>query len=387
MEEERDIEKELEELVKMFSEDSKQQGRNNAEEVDCELERKINNDEALKFLEDSYNKSVNLQQMKAEIEEIVVSEKYEKTIQRREIQEELEKIDIGYEAPVEDLLSRIEDDYRHRKKNVPFLTPQFGYEVPLFPSQLILMGARSGAGKSSACLAITQNSLMYNKRVLVILNEEDRKDFYLRLACYLENKSYSSIGRMDKAEQEKLTGRVQEALNSGMLKVIDNNYFGKSGATTTKEGLGKILESLQNSEVRYDQIIIDYFQKFANTHNVYQTKSFSILKDVSYMLDEFKNEYEAEIILFAQLKPAEKKLDFEKRIKEGTLIYNVCTCAIEIEPEYENNLTHWIFRKHRLNGSIVGKKITTRFDKGKHREYTITDDLEITLKKFTKGRE
>lgn len=260
------------------------------------------------------------------------------------------------------------------KKGAIFLSiDDFQGLVPLFPRNLILVGAETGAGKSTLTANMILQFLRQKRKVLVITNEEHPTDILNRTICLSKGWAYHDHTTITPEQQDEFD-RMYPVI-SQKLEIIDDNYNGVGGLTTTIEGLKTILGSLKeeakNGEEPYGAIIIDYYQNINTSSKAPGANGFEVLHEVGRELDLFKNIYNSPIILLSQLKAITKEDDstpFKERIEGRKSVFNFCTCAIEAKADKENSRTEWIFRKSRFS-KAMGKTVITGFDKGRYVPY------------------
>jgi replicative DNA helicase len=262
------------------------------------------------------------------------------------------------------------------KKRISFICKPFDETIPFFRKNLILIAARTGEGKSTAVANIVIEMLKgvnrengKPRRVLVITNEEVPSDVYNRIACLMKGWDYVNHSKFTEQQLETFS-RCIEFLARDKVTVIDQNYNGSSGLTTSLEGICQIFDNLIRTKTWYDAIIIDYYQRITESKKNPQMT----VNDVQYILgqklDTYKNIYPAPIVIMAQVKPQDKQeTPFEVRIKGRKSIIENSTCAVEMIPNRDNRTTEWLVHKNRFSGMSVGQKVTTGYDKGRFVEW------------------
>jgi replicative DNA helicase len=241
--------------------------------------------------------------------------------------------------------------------------------VPMFARNLILVGAETGHGKSTLTANIAMQFIAQSKRVLVITNEEHPTDVLNRIICLIEGWAYNDHSNITKEQQDKFDELYPILLSR--LAVIDDSYNGIGGLTTTIEGLKTIQNSLKEQEEKYDVIIHDYYQN-TNASNKNPTAGiYEVQNEVGRSWDQFKNIYNAPIVLLCQLKALSKDDDstpFKERIEGRKSVFNFCTCALEARANKETQTTEWTFYKSRFQKSL-GLTIKTGFEYGRYVKY------------------
>ena len=249
------------------------------------------------------------------------------------------------------------------KDSAVFLDNAFQQYIPYFTNNLILIGARSGNGKSTITANLALNGLKQDKNVLIITNEEIVSDVYNRITClangwfYVDHKSFSP-------EQIEFFNKQYPALGK-KVRVVADHHNGRSGLTTTYEGVKSILESLHKTTNKYDIIIIDYFQNVSSSLEFPNLEEWKVLDKLSHFLDGFRKVYNAPIVLLAQLKSTKEDSDtpYKERIERCKSIYNMSTCAIEVEAIPDQLSTKFTIHKSRFSQGI-GKSIIMGFYRG-----------------------
>jgi KaiC/GvpD/RAD55 family RecA-like ATPase len=240
--------------------------------------------------------------------------------------------------------------------------------MPFFRKNLILIGALTGSGKSTATANITLATILQGERVLVITNEETPDDVYGRVVALIKGWAYTKHENFSD-EQKQITKEMIPIL-AQRLVVIDHNYKGLSDFTTSIEGIQGIFDSLLKNDTKFGCIIIDYYQNVASSKQNPSATTNEISERFAKMLDKFKNEYPAPIVLLSQLMPTNPKSPaaFRDRIEGRKIITNVATCAVELRANREQGCSEWIFHKSRFN-EFIGKSVTTGFQRGKYVKY------------------
>jgi hypothetical protein len=257
-----------------------------------------------------------------------------------------------------------------------FITAIFSKVVPFFRKNLILIGAKSGHGKSTTVANIARETLRQidpttgkPPRVLVITNEEKTEDVYNRVTCLLKGWHY--------VNHDEFTDEQVKAFNdfipvlSKYMNVVDDNYNNVPGMTTSLEGVCQIFDNMLRDGTYYHAVIFDYYQNVTYSKDFPSMTEFEVQAALSHKLDQYKNSYPAPIVVMAQCDPPdEANTPFMFRIKGRKLIFAKATLAMEMVAEPEMLRTQWEVWKSRFTNSI-GKKFYTAYDKGK---ITVYDD-------------
>jgi len=254
-------------------------------------------------------------------------------------------------------------------KRLRFVNDDFNGKVPFFQKNLLFFGAYSGDGKSTLTANICFDLVSQGKKVLVISNEELAYDVLNRVTCLGKGWAYTDHEKFTDA-QKNILDESAVGLASRMY-VVDNDYPGSNGyLTTSYEGVTSILEGIHSQSMKYDAIIIDYYQNISMMKSdpkadIYRTQA----KFVKY-IDQFKNRYPAPIILMGQLAPLtqENPLPFKQRIEGSKSVFNVATFAAEVRADKKGLRTEWTFHKTRF-GECQGQSMYTGWDRGRYVPY------------------
>lgn len=247
------------------------------------------------------------------------------------------------------------------KLSLPFITPNLTKLVPLYYPNLILVGALTGSGKTTASANIVHNLLKEKKKVLIISNEELVLDVYTRIACLELDLNINE--RLNFTEEQHNLIRMKIPEIGQYVRVIDTEYDANYDLTSSIEGMSALFKHI-SEEKNWDCIIVDYYQKVVKSQYSESIAHHAVLQEFTSLLDRFYKICHAPIIVMCQLHPS--KADdsgFETRIKLGKSILVSSTFALEIESDKANFETKWICHKGRWGNQ--GIKISTTWSKGK----------------------
>jgi replicative DNA helicase len=277
-------------------------------------------------------------------------------------------------------LQKNNNDYiEAAKEGMNFINSEFKGVVPFFRKNLILIGASSGEGKSTAIANIAYSLLSQKnpttgqgRKVLVITNEEKAEDFYNRVVCLFRGWHYVNHDQITNEQQQEFNSLIPKLAKNGRLTVVSDDYNGTSGLTTTLEGVQTIFDNLIRDNTQYDAILIDYYQNIKESKTMMNLKDWEIQSRLVTLLDQYKNIYPAPIVLMAQLeKPdKDKKKPFSLRLFGRKSIFEKATVAIEMTRDNENLRTEWTIHKSRFTAAL-GQSIFTGYDRGK---FVVIDD-------------
>jgi len=312
-----------------------------------------------------------LERKSREIYEHKTNIQYEKFKEQERRYEKTQQIDLTETSEeVVNKLRRENIDYQEQAKNSKvFINNSFKGMVPYFARNLILIAGVSGHGKSTTSANLGYHAYVQDQKILMIVNEEHPTDVYNRITCLGKGWAY--------VDHSSFTEEQIKAFDEGIVSLSKKIYVahdsmnGEPGQTTTFEGIKRILdEALRVQDTHpYDVIIIDYYQNISQSLEG-ERRPWEVQENFVRYIDNFKLNYNAPIILLAQLRPGdESKLPFKEAIEGRKSILNVATCAIKIEAERDLARTSFEFKKCRFNDS-VGKTVYTGFSKGKYIPYT-----------------
>lgn len=258
-----------------------------------------------------------------------------------------------------------------------FINPVFDNVIPFFRKNFILIGARTGEGKSTAVANIAFNTMTKTnpqtgktRRVLVLTNEERAEDFYNRITALSRGWHYTNHNKFTQEQRDTFSKMIPILASSGRLTVVDNNHNDSHGVTTTLEGIATIFDNLIANKEYYDVILIDYYQNIISSQKYPNLSENEVQARLSRMMDKYKNSYPAPIVMFAQINaPDEKdKIPFQYRIKGRKIIMDPATCAVEMIRNTKELYTLWKIHKSRFTEAI-GQDIKTGYDYGRFVKY------------------
>lgn len=302
-------------------------------------------------------------------------------IQQNDIDLDIAKsTNYGAHTPeqIEEIQKNNKDYMEAAKAAMIFIDPAFDGLVPFFRKNFILVGARTGEGKSTAVANIAFTTIKkYNpqtkklRRVLVITNEERAEDFYNRVTSLANGWHYTNHSTFTKEQTDMFHKMIPILATGGRLTVVDNNHNGSHGVTTSIEGIEAIFENLIANNEFYDVIIIDYYQNIITSKKYPHLSENDVQSRLSRMMDKYKNIYPAPIVMMAQINAPDKddKIPFQHRIKGRKIIMDPSTCVIEMVRNTKELYTKWIFHKSRFSEAI-GQDLKTGYDKGRFVPYT-----------------
>jgi replicative DNA helicase len=304
---------------------------------------------------------------------------YQQILQNEKDAEIARGSDYGAMSPEQ--VAKIQNDgeeyMKAAKSPLMFINESFHNIVPFFRKNLILVGGKTGEGKSTTVANIAY-SVIANRnphtgktmRCLVLTNEERAEDFYNRVTSLAKGWHYTNHSKFTDEQSRTFTKMIGTLSAGGRLTVIDNNFNGSHGVTTSLEGIARIFDNLIAKQEWYDAIIIDYYQNIIHSQDDTRLSENDIQAKLTRMLDMYKNVYPAPIVLMAQIMPQDKddKTPFQQRIKGRKMIMDATTFAMEMVADRINYCTRWVVHKSRFTES-VGADFKTGYDYGKYVDY------------------
>jgi hypothetical protein len=277
----------------------------------------------LKDFNEKFEAAAELEKKKKEVQEaeLVVREhqakaKIERINRTKDEREKAQQINYGaVDSAYTSSVIRDNDEYILAAKNpMTFINEAFDAVVPFFRKNLIVVGGKTGEGKSTAVANIIFGVLREKNsitdafcRILVITNEEKAEDVFNRVTCLCKGWAYTNHDKFTLDQLATLNQGIQTFANSGRLKVIDDNYGGVPGTTTTLEGIKGIFDSLIRNGQFFDIVIIDYYQNVRSSKDDPTLGQYQVQEMFSSMMDQYKNIYPAPIVVMAQVKPPDQQ--------------------------------------------------------------------------------
>lgn len=334
-------------------------------------------DDVVKKIEAEAKAEVSYDQKKKIIDRHRIDSQLEYIERKKAEIERLSKIDIT--ALPESYFDKMDEEHdrmiQSLTNRMPFINPDLTEFVPFSYPNLLLIGGKTGHGKSTTAANIVYsllndvNAAGQPRKVLVISNEEMSINVLNRIICLEEGWNLNNIKSFSAQQHETLKVRRREISENGRLRVIDSDFPGFKDVTTSIEGIKFILENAYDkfkaTGEAYDAIIIDYFQKITISKENPRLRPFDVLVEVTNFLDGFYKRYPAPVVIFSQIKPESKDdSEFEHRVKLCKNIFVVSTHALEIIPDKRTLSTEFVCHKHRFSSDENGTSVVVGWDKG-----------------------
>jgi KaiC/GvpD/RAD55 family RecA-like ATPase len=307
---------------------------------------------------------------KVEVDFARVTQAHEQLKERKEELQRLETLDLSIGGNKEYILGLAEEteDYLLRARNSKvFINDDFRGKIPFFARNIILIAAETGAGKSTISANLTYQAVLQGQKILVFSNEENPSDVYNRITCLIYNWFYSNH---EKFTDEQIRIFKQNLVTlSERITVIGDTYDGRTGCTTTIEGIENACNSLIRKKIEYDLIIFDYYQNINRSVKNETMADWQVQYRFCKFLDQYKNRSNACLVVLSQKKSSkDKEISFQESLEGRKSIMTVSTCAINLVKDVPNYCTLFEIKKSRFN-DCVGDTIRVGFDKGKFVEY------------------
>jgi KaiC/GvpD/RAD55 family RecA-like ATPase len=345
---------------------------------------------AIQSPEDTLKEAADLSDKQFYLKKAKTNREYERTVQNEKDNEAFKKINLkfGDDDYVNNITESMEE-YFVLARNAPvFINNQFKGVMPFFGRNLILLGALTGEGKttltSNLCLQTIKQSADRNK-VVVITNEESKDDVYNRVTSLIKGWAYTDHQSIPK-ERIPVYKESVKILSQRML-VLDDNYGGSSGFTTSLEGIISILDNIVAEESKgekYGVVILDYYQNIEFSKKFPEMTELQVQHRLGKLLDIYRRKLKCPLVILSQLHPATKdNASFKQRIEGRKSILNSATVGVEVKANKADRCTEFIFHKNRFSHQ-AGITITCGFDRGQYVEYTDEFKNRIQLEKTAK---
>jgi energy-coupling factor transporter ATP-binding protein EcfA2 len=282
------------------------------------------------------------------------------------------------DAQIDKMIADTKSYMEAARHKMLFIDETFNSIVPFHKGNFILIGGRTGEGKSTTVANVVRSVIQQKepktgrqRRALVITNEENSADLYNRITCNGRNWAYVNHENFTDKQIEIMADSLRYMASTGIVTIVDDSYAGATGVTTTYEGIKSIFDNMISKGVHYDVIIIDYLQKINQSRNDPSANPYEVQDKVRLLLDSYKNNYSGVIVALAQMKPpgGDDSAHFEHRMDGRKSICQSATFIMEIVRHAESLSTEWIVWKAR-NNDANGKVIWTGFDRGRFVPYT-----------------
>lgn len=284
------------------------------------------------------------------------------------------KINLGLLS--EERIAEIQEystNYTNAARNpMAFICDEFKGAVPFFKNNLILIGSRSGGGKSTAVANIVTSTIKQinpqtgkRRRAIILSNEETADQVLARIVCHMNGWHYVNHDQLTNAQIKTINRGIQALSRTGLVTVIDDDHSGIRGLTSTPEGIETVFENLLENKEFYDVVLIDYFQGISESKVSPTLKPWENMEKFIHMSWKYAKIYSGPIVVMAQCKPPDKnETPFKERLEGRKTIYNKATVVLEMIPDWNSYKTQWVVHKSR-NTAANGKSLYTGYDNGR----------------------
>ena len=309
------------------------------------------------------------------VKEYKIGNEFETIVRNRDEIERAPTVRFGSlsDEALAQMIKENEDYIAAARNPLPFINEDFKGIVPFFRNNLILIGSKTGGGKSTVVSNVIYKLLRTrNKatgkghRVLLLSNEEKNADTYNRVACLLRGWSYTNHSDFTDDQVKEFKDFMAAIGRSGKFTVIEDTYEGISGWTTTPEGIELIFDNLIKNEEWYDAVIIDYYQNISSSKTDPSMVPWQVQEKFNNMIDKMKLKYPAPILLLAQmdaLKDEDDTTPYKLRINGRKSVADKSTFIGELEPQPKTLRSKWMVWKSRWT-TAVGKDFYSGYDRG-----------------------
>lgn len=285
---------------------------------------------------------------------------------------------FGDHASLKEMSADISTYNKMLAEKITFINESLTMAIPFTRESLYLICAYTGNGKSTIAANISFPLFKQGKKVLVISNEESRRDVVFRIACLELGYNFNDWkkGAMDVSRQDEVEKCFPEITK--YVKVIDVNY--KEGLTTKLEGVKSALNSVKNTD--YSCVMIDYYQLIQYSVADPSRGRYDVLNDLRIWMGQYIKGSNIPIVIFAQLHSIGKRQnkDLDSRIKECPSVQEPATVVIEVIPNFNDQTSEFIIHKDRFG--FAGNKIKCGFDKGRYVNFTEEFKRNVLEKKL-----
>lgn len=261
-----------------------------------------------------------------------------------------------------------------------FINEDFKKIVPFYKDNVILIGSKTGGGKSTAVANIIYRLLKTKSkatgkphRVLLITNEEKNTDVYNRVCCLIKGTAYTNHSDFTDQQAKEFTDFIRLLGKSGKLTVIEDTHEGVSGWSRTPEGISLLFDNLMRNNEIYDAVLIDYYQGISTSKIDPAMPSWQVQEKFANEMDRIKLIYPAPIVVMAQMAPLKDEDDstpYDLRIRGRKSICEKATFVAEIVPDPRNLRSEWTVWKSRWTTSI-GQSFFSGYNRGMLVPYSI----------------
>ena len=232
----------------------------------------------------------NFDKKKKEVQEkklLVEDYKYTNELERiRKSEEDLKiakvvNVGIMSEEDIQAVQENSRVYFEGAKNGMLFLHESFRKWVPMWGGNIILIGARTGGGKSSVAANLIFSTIQQknpntgkNRKVLCLSAEETPVQVFSRLTCLAKNYNFNEQDEFTDEQNNEIIDFIPKWAKNGVSVIGEDGR----GSTSTLEGVEAILNNLLDTKTHYDLILIDYIQKITTSKKNPQMQQFRFLR-------------------------------------------------------------------------------------------------------------
>ncbi len=258
----------------------------------------------------------------------------------------------------------LERKKKSMEKTYTFINSAFDSLIRIESGAITLVGAKTGAGKTTVNLNLVVSFLRdsdFKKKVLIISNEESFLETYSKIACLFLGidwkKEYKNFDNPD--VQIRVNAAVGEIQKTVTVVTSNDSYD-----TTRIEDVKEILEHVKSEPDGYALVILDYLQTVVSSLDPNLNETFKISKNLGTYLKKYSQDCDVPVIVFAQLyDEGNDKKDISTRVQNDRSFANHCHTIIEVRPNFEMETTEVVCHKQRW-GLKPQWKVHVQYSKG-----------------------
>jgi len=343
------------------------------------------------FLKKS-EEAAEIERKKKELEANRVNVQHEQMVENKTRLSNIKESSFGTISTdrANELVEENEKYFESAKKQLGFINSSFDGRIPFFEKNLIVIGAKTGEGKTT-CVANIVRSIITQKhpvtgktcRCLVITNEESITDFYNRITCLIKGWHYVDHDLFTPDQLKTFSQYIK--ILSTRVTVIDDQHSSNNkvltGATTTPEGIDSIFQNLMNDGEFYDVVLLDYYQGINESSKDPTLDEYKSQRKLTHILEKWRKVYPAPIVVMAQIDPPdeEDRVPFQRRVQGTKLICTRATMLLEMIKHTDQLMTEWKIHKGRF--ARLGQSVKTGYHNGLFVPYTTAFENEVSLRR------
>lgn len=316
-----------------------------------------------------------------EVKKYKIQSEFEKIKKQELVKQELEKLSFTdyNEEYIKLLQQKTEQAFQFANKKMRILpeVPEFSDMINFVPGELILVGAKTGSGKTTFAVNVAYGLLLQDLKILYITNEENAVDTVHRIgSLFLARKYNNAWHNIDQEIKQKYLELIPKI--ASRIHIIDADFGINLGLnnlpslTNTIEGFTYIVDRIitehQNGK-HYDAIIIDYYQKINVSLTRPNLTPFEVQNLAAEQIERLRQKNIAPIIVMAQVNPESTGKDFMERIQGRKILVNFATTILELIVDRSLYRTEVKVHKARNSDIVYNQKLYLGWHYGKYVRY------------------